>query len=319
MIGTGTGGVESNAYEPRRRTDVLLSVVIVTFNCRALTVACLDSLVAEMSFFPNHAIEILIVNNGSTDGTVEAIRQHRARPHVSISAGNPGFAAANNQAIAAASGRYVLLLNPDTVVGPGALVSALHEIARQPDIGMLGAKLLLPDGTLDHACKRGFPTPLSSLGYFLRLDRFVSGEHPLGGYRGASQRPDTAEDVDAISGAFMLVRREALEAVGPLDEAYWMYSEDLDWCARFRKAGWRVFYWPSSVVLHVKGGSGGHRSFRTNLAFHRGMIRFHRIHGNSTPLGTLVVALAVWLRMLCSVAVGLIRGAFRPPEGASPT
>lgn len=284
------------------RGAVAVSVVIVTYNCRDLTRDCLDSLIGGLRELAPATAEVLVVDNGSTDGTIELVQSHPVGARLVDAGGNVGFAAANNRAFDVARGELILLLNPDTVVRPGALRGAVAEMARRPDVGMLGVKLVLPDGTLDHACKRGFPTPGASLAYFTRLDRILPPDHRLAAYRTAAGRPDEAEYVDAISGAFMLVRRSALADVGPLDEQYWMYSEDLDWCSRFHRAGWRVFYWPGGEVLHVKGGSGGHRGLKANVAFHTGMIRFHRLHGGGSRLGHLAVAAAVWVRLGLSLA-----------------
>jgi len=294
-------------------TDI--SVVIVTYNCRALVESCIDSLAAEVADVGTDRVEIIVVDNGSNDGTIEALQSHPLGIRLIESDSNTGFAAANNKALQVAKGRFFLLLNPDTVVRPGTLRGALDEISRRPEVGVLGVKLVLPDGSLDHACKRGFPSPAAALGYFLRLDHLMPSGSKLAGYRRGALEPDEEASVDAISGAFMLVRRETVNEVGLLDEGYWMYSEDLDWCARFRRAGWKVLYWPGGEVLHIKGGSGGHRSFRTNLAFHQGMIRFHRLHGRSSWPVNAAVATGVWLRFGLSLGTGMVH---RLAEGRLP-
>ena len=147
------------------------------------------------------------------------------------------------------------------LVPPHAIANALEELERHPDVGMLGVKLVRPDGTFDHACKRGFPTIPSALAYFFRLDRIWPRSERFAGYTAGQLDEDEAGPVDAVNGAFMLVRREAAESVGPMDERYWMYAEDLDWCHRFWKRGWKVLYWPGAEVIHWKGGSSGRRPF----------------------------------------------------------
>jgi N-acetylglucosaminyl-diphospho-decaprenol L-rhamnosyltransferase len=141
---------------------------------------------------------------------------------------------------------------------------------RRPDIGMSGCRLVLRDGSLDHAAKRSFPTPLGALAHFTgRASAYTApelDEHEAG-------------EVDAVNGAFMLVRREAMLDVGLLDEAYWLYMEDLDWCYRFHQKGWKVWYDGGATIVHVKGGVSKvkrHRGLRSNVAFHRGMGRFYR-------------------------------------------
>ena len=288
-----------------------LSIIIVTYNCRSLAEACLRSLRPELAGLGAGSWELIVVDNGSGDGTVEMLRAHPLGVRVLEAQGNDGFAAANNRGLRIARGDRILLLNPDTEVSRGTLERALEQMDGRPEIGMLGVKLVLEDGSLDHACKRGFPTPRAALGYMLRLDRVLPSGLGFGSYRLDSADPDREVLVDAISGAFMLVRRAAVNDVGPLDEGYWMYSEDLDWCARFHNAGWKVLYWPGTEVLHLKGGSGGHRSIRTNVAFHRGMIRFHRLHGGTSSGVNCLVAGAVWLRLGLSLASGWLRKAAR--------
>ena len=167
-------------------------------------------------------------------------------------------------------------------------------------------RLVRPDGSFDHAAKRSFPTLLGALTEFSGVAR--SG--PLAQYRATTLADDAVGDVDAVNGAFMLIRREAIDAVGLLDEGYGMYGEDLDWCRRFKAAGWRVVYDGGATVLHVKGalsvvshGRARHRGLRTNLAFHRAMGRYYRkFHGGPHPLLDLLVYLALGAKLAVSVA-----------------
>ncbi len=166
-------------------------------------------------------------------------------------------------------------------------------------MGALGCKLVRPDGTLDHACKRSFPTPLSALTYMTKLSKLGISARS-GGYTAQHLGDDDEGVVDAINGAFMLVRAAAIDEVGLLDEGYWMYGEDLDWCFRFWSAGWKVLYWPRATVVHVKGGiSGRHRTWRTNLAFHRAMWRFYHAHiaRNYPRAVTPMVWFGIWAKL----------------------
>jgi N-acetylglucosaminyl-diphospho-decaprenol L-rhamnosyltransferase len=180
----------------------------------------------------------------------------------------------------------VLLLNPDTEMYEGTLDAALARLDADPEIGMVGVKLVTEGGELDHACKRSFPTPLSALAHFTGIGG--------GQYRAAHLGDDEPGEVDAVNGAFMLCRAEAIRDVGLLDEGYWLYMEDLDWCRRFWDAGWKVFYEPGGVALHVKGGSSPRRRApRQEIAFHRGMGRFYRRFDaprHSPPLNAAVYA-----------------------------
>jgi N-acetylglucosaminyl-diphospho-decaprenol L-rhamnosyltransferase len=249
-----------------------LDVGIVAYRSRRLLRDCLLSLREHP---PSRSMRIVVVDNDSRDGTAEMMREF---PEVElVEAGrNLGFAAATNIAIARGDGRYFLALNPDTRVHPGALDTLLDLMDRNPAVGICGCRLQLEDGTLDHAAKRAFPTPLGALGHFLQIGRLANSPAALAQYR--APRVESGA-VDAVNGAFMLIRRKTFEEVGLFDEGYWMYMEDLDLCYRAARAGWVTWYEPSAVVTHVKGGtSGPNRTLRVNYAFHYGMVRFYRKH-----------------------------------------
>jgi N-acetylglucosaminyl-diphospho-decaprenol L-rhamnosyltransferase len=250
-----------------------LDVVVVSYRCEALLRDCLQSLVANP---PAGSIDVHVVDNASGDGTAEMVRREFPDVRVTVNEDNLGFGAANNIGIAAGSAPYVLVLNPDTRVEPGALDALLAVMENRPEVGMAGPRLELDDGSFDHASRRSFPTPLGALGHFTGLGRRQGSPAALSQYRA----PDVESGpVDAINGAFMLIRRAALEQVGGFDERYWMYMEDLDLCYRFAQAGWSTWYEPSVTVAHVKAGtSGEHRSLRLTYAFHYGMFRFYRDH-----------------------------------------
>jgi len=283
-----------------------LSVIVVSYECRELLRDCLASLASERTRL---TLEVLLVDNGSTDGTLAMVEAEFPWVEMVARERNVGFAKANNVATGVARGDHVLYLNPDTVVPPNALVRAVAEFDRRPEIGMLGCKLVRPGGELDHASKRGFPTPLSSLYHFIGLTRLRPRSRRFAHYTAGWLGPDEEGRVDAVNGAFMLVRREALEAVGPMDEDYWLYMEDLDWCYRFWKAGWPVLYWPGVEVIHAKGGStSGGRPWRQNYAFHWGMWHFYRTHHahERSPLVTVAVWLGIWTKLALSATRRLV-------------
>jgi GT2 family glycosyltransferase len=283
-----------------------VTVVIVTHGSWALTEKCLESLSIQRA---DLRFDAVVVDNASGDDTPQRIRRAFPWIHLLDQRENSGFAKANNRALAEVTTPYVLLLNPDTVLPPGGLQRVIRALEDRPEVGMLGCKLVRPNGELDHACKRGFPRPAAALAYFLRLDRSPVGRW-LGGsaageYVAAHLDADEEGFVDAINGAFMLVRRDALDDVGLLDDGYWMYGEDLDWCFRFWAAKWPVLYWPGVEVTHVKSGSAGsRRGWQTNRAFHAAMWRFYRKHyWSSYPRSVGAgVWLAVWVR--CLLAAG---------------
>jgi GT2 family glycosyltransferase len=216
---------------------------------------------------------------------------------------NIGFSAANNVVLREDEAAAVLLLNPDTEVYAGTLDAALARLRSDQRIGMVGVKLVTESGELDHACKRSFPTPLSALAHFTG----VGGAQ----YRAAHLGDDEPGEVDAVNGAFMLCRTAAVRQVGLLDEGYWLYMEDLDWCHRFWDAGWKVFYEPAGVALHVKGGSSARRrAAKQELAFHRGMARFYRRFDapEHNPLLNATVYAGIGAKLATSLAITAVRG-----------
>ena len=286
-----------------------ISIVIVSYNClRALT-ACLRSLEADAATL---SAEIIVVDNASEDGTVAAITDRFPTMDVIANRTNSGFAAAMNQGIARATADFVLALNPDTIVPAGAIAKALDELEQHSDVGMLGVKLVRPDGTFDHACKRGFPTISSALYYFLGLNRVWPRSPRFARYTAGELGEDDTGTVDAINGAFMLVRREAADAAGPMDERYWLYAEDIDWCHRFWDEGWKVLYWPGAQVTHRKGGSSGDiRSWRLNREFHHSMWLYYAKH--VAPGKPKAVSWLVWLGIWIKFGLSALGNTLRKP------
>lgn len=252
-----------------------LSVIIVTYNSAKEISRCLDSLSSESSELD---LEVIVVDNDSRDDTPELLKL-RSEITLIQSEKNRGFAWACNRGLGVASGDYLLLLNPDTEVSPRSLLLCVKRLQASAGVGMLGPRLVKLDGTLDHACKRGFPSPLSALFYFSKVSKLRPSHPRYAAYEAGHIREYQTADIDAINGAFMLVTREAYESVGDLDETFWMYGEDLDWCYRFHEAGWKVLYYPEVTVLHLKGASSGSlRGWKANYAFHRSMWIFYALH-----------------------------------------
>ena len=267
-----------------------LSVVIVSYRCADLLDACLTSLDGNRA---DVEMEVEVVDNASGDDTVEVARRH---PWVRVTEmpGNIGFGRANNLAMQRAGGRAVLVLNPDTVVPADALRALLDYLWAHPDVGVLTPRLVDTHGRLDRRCHRGFPTAWGSFCYFTGLDQRLPGRrarrYTLGDI------PDhQATDVEAVSGAFMLMPRDALHRVGGFDEQFFMYAEDIDLSLRFSEAGYRVRYWPEVEVVHVGAGSNvaGMRPPAADAAYFRTMAPFVRKHRPGAR-GT-ALAGAVWL------------------------
>ena len=281
------------------RTCPPLDIVVVTSaGGRELLRACLESLNGNPA--PGGQT-VWVVDNASRDGTVEMVRSMFPAVRLVELDDNYGFCVANNAAIRQTGAPYVLILNPDTEVGEGALDHMLTVMEERPEVGVSGCRLELRDGTFDHAAKRSFPTPLGALAHFLRVGRSDRAPAWLKQYRAPELGEYDQGPVDSLNGAFMLIRREALEQVGLLDEGYWLYMDDLDWCFRFHRAGWGVWYDGRVTVLHVKGGvtvaerrGTRHRAVPQTIAFHRSMGRFYRkFYAGRRPLLDAVIYLAI--------------------------
>jgi N-acetylglucosaminyl-diphospho-decaprenol L-rhamnosyltransferase len=253
--------------------DAGLDVVIVSYRSREMVRECLDSLRAHP---PTCPMSVVVVDNDSRDGTAELIASEYPEVELIASAENRGFSAATNLGARQGESPYLLALNPDTAVTAGALDTVIAVLEARPKVAVVGPRLERPDGSIDHAGRRSFPTPLSALGHFSGLGRRSGASGRLAAYRAPEIE---SGPVDAVNGAFMLMRRSAFEAAAGFDEDYWMYMEDLDLSYRLAQEGWRSWYEPGAKVMHVKGGTvGGERSPRLNWHFHRGMYLFYRQH-----------------------------------------
>jgi N-acetylglucosaminyl-diphospho-decaprenol L-rhamnosyltransferase len=280
-----------------------LEVVIVSHGAEALLRRCLPSL--EENPIAEGEMRVTVVDSGSPDGTPDKVEGEFPTVRL-LRRGNIGFSAANNLALRESGAGAVLLLNPDTEIYAGTLDAALARLRSEPRIGMVGVKLVTESGDLDHACKRSFPTPLSALAHFTGIGRGEGAGGALSQYRATHLGDDEPGEVDAVNGAFMLCRAEAVREVGLLDEGYWLYMEDLDWCHRFWDAGWKVFYEPAGVALHVKGGSSAsRRAPKQEIAFHRGMGRFYRRFDapQGNPLLNAAVYAGIWAKLGVSLAI----------------
>jgi hypothetical protein len=285
-----------------------LEVVIVSHGAEALLRRCLESLREHPP--ESASMTVTVVDSGSSDGTPDMVA--REFPEFRLERRtNVGFSAANNLVLRESHADAILLLNPDTEVYAGTLDTCLARLAADPAIGMVGAKLVREDGELDHAAKRSFPTPLAALAHFTGIGRGAGAGESLSQYRATHLGEDEPGEVDAVNGAFMLCRAEAVAQVGLLDEGYWLYMEDLDWCHRFWDAGWKVFYEPRAVALHVKGGSSAsRRAPKQEIAFHRGMGRFYRRFDapEANPLLNFAVYAGIAAKLAVSLAITALRG-----------
>lgn len=223
-----------------------LSIIILNYKSSGLVRQCIKTI---RLFAPHIPYEIIVVDNDSGDGVAEMMRTHYPEIRLIGSPANIGYAAGNNLGIRAARGRHVMIMNPDITVRPGSIDAAVRYMDAHADIGVLGPKLVHPDGSLDASCYR-FPSygiPLYRRTPFGRIPR---AKNALGRYLMTDYDHQTTRDVDWLLGAVLLVRRSALEKVGSLDERYFLYFEDTDWCRRFRQAGYRVVYFTGAEMVH---------------------------------------------------------------------
>jgi hypothetical protein len=228
-----------------------LSVVIVSWNCRQLLSGCLESVVRQL---PAERSEIIVVDNASSDGTVDAVRAEFPAVKVIESGGNLGFARGNNIGLEACTGEYIFLINPDVVVGEHCIGGMVEYMESHPDVGMLGPQIVGVDGLVQRSCMRT-PTLWNQFCRATGVDTLTQRSRLFGGYLMKDFGHDALRDVDIINGCFWMVRRTALNVVGPMDPRYWMYADDLDWCLRFHRSGWRVVFFPEAKAVHFGGGS----------------------------------------------------------------
>ncbi|MBI5620116.1 glycosyltransferase family 2 protein [Candidatus Gottesmanbacteria bacterium] len=239
------------------KNDIDLSIIIVNFNTRDLLIRCLTSVASAQT--DGDRWELIVVDNASTDGSVEKIQNSKFKIQnlmIIQNTENLGFAKANNIGIKKSHGKYILLLNSDTEVEKGTIQAMLGFMEAHPEAGAATCKLLLPDGSLDPACHRGFPTPWAALTYFVGLERLFPRSRLFAGYHMGYKDLSQVHEVDAISGAFFLTTRAVIDRVGMLDEDYFMYGEDLDWAFRIKEAGLSILFNPDVSVLHRKKQSG---------------------------------------------------------------
>jgi GT2 family glycosyltransferase len=269
-----------------------LSILVVSWNtCRLLT-ACLQSIQYEMVAFDAESIETIVIDNGSTDGSASMMRRDFPWVRLIENSENPGFAAANNQAFALSSGEYLLLLNPDTVLRPGALITLLDFMAEHPNAGAAGSRLLNPDGSLQPSCSPS-PTVAREFWHLFHLDVL----YPLARYPMHKWPASTPCPVDVVQGAALIVRRVVLEQVGILDTDYFIYSEEVDLCNRIRNAGWSIYWVPQSTVVHFGGQSTQQVAAAMFLQLYHSKVLYFRKHQ-----GSLAVQLYKAVLLLASLA-----------------
>jgi N-acetylglucosaminyl-diphospho-decaprenol L-rhamnosyltransferase len=271
--------------QPSSANAPYLSIIIVSWNVCDLLRICLGSIERERNAV---ALEVIVVDGASADGSPAMVQAEFPWVRLIARHDNVGFPRGNNLGIAEARGRYLLLLNPDTELLPGALSTLLDYIEQQPGIGVLGPQLLNPDGSVQSS-RRRFPTLVTALFESTWLQPLAPAA-VLRRYYALDLPDDRPADVDWLMGACLLAPREVVDKVGLLDEAYFMYSEELDWCRRVKEAGRRVVYLPAAQVVHHQGKSSEQAVAARHISFQRAKLRyFRKFHGR---------AAVVFLRLL---------------------
>jgi GT2 family glycosyltransferase len=232
-----------------------LSIIIVNYNTKDFLRQCLEGLEQESRRVKE--LEIIVVDNGSTDGSPGMVEKEFPWVRLIENKVNLGFAAANNLGIKNSSGRYVLLLNPDTIVPPGTLRTMVDFMDKHPEVGAATCRIELPDGSLDQACHRGFPTPWNALAYFTSLAKIFPKSKLFASYSLTYLPLDKIHEIDSGCGAFLIIRREPGDQIGWLDEDYFWYGEDLDFCYRLKQKGWKIMFVPTTKIIHYKGVASG--------------------------------------------------------------
>jgi len=278
--------------------SVEVSVIIVNYNSGRFLKQCVDSV-----FDTKEDVEVIVIDNASTDDSVNHLNSafpDEPRLQVISNSSNLGFANACNAGAQRVSGQYLLYLNPDCILDRNAISEMLNLLKHDPTAGMVGGLLMNPDGEEQGGGRRAVPTPWRSFVRAFGLSRFANRWPKLFFDFHLHQQPLPKQpfEVEAISGACMLVRREALEDVGPLDEGYFMHCEDLDWCMRFRQKGWKIFFVPTAKIIHYLGVCSKSRPIFVEWHKHKGMMRFYRKFFRHQYPGILMwlVGLGVWLR-----------------------
>jgi GT2 family glycosyltransferase len=284
-----------------------LAVVILNYNRADLLAACLESIYAHPT---RCTLTVWVIDNNSPDDSVAMVRRRFPQARLLVSPHNGGYAYGNNLALCqiaaddAQTADYTMLLNNDTIVPAGAFDGLIAYLEAHDDVGVVGPKLLLPDGTLDQACRRSFPSPEVSFYRMTGLSRLFPRSPRFGRYNLTYLDPDVETDVDAVVGACMLLRTSVIREVGLLDEQFFMYGEDLDWAYRIKQYGWRIVYHPAVMVWHHKRAASTRRAIPSLRAFYQAMRIFHRKHYAATTPAPLNVLIEVGITAKEMIALG---------------
>jgi GT2 family glycosyltransferase len=296
-----------------------LSIIIVSWNTCELLRRCLKSLKTEIeSANIEKDVEVFVIDNSSADGSDAMVKEEFPWVKFEGNATNRGFAAANNQALKLCTGKYVLLLNPDTEVFPGSILQLVEFLDTHQKAGVVAPQLINSDGTVQPSCRQ-FPTFQNMLYEFIGLSRLFPHSPKFRQYKMLDWKHDDEREVDQPQGACLLIRREIVDSIGMLDEGYFMLFEEVDWCYRIKQKGWQIWFTPRAKVLHHYGQSIKQVKTRMILSSHKGMYRFWHKHYRGSrwyldaPVFAGLMALA-YCRILSYAVRNAITGGARPCE-----
>lgn len=238
-----------------------LSIIILNYNVKELLLKCLESIFKSKTKEDNW--QIIVVDNASSDGSVEAVRKRYKDIEILENKKNLGFAAGNNSAISKAKAPVILFLNPDTVVVGAAIGKSYEYLMSNPDIGALTCRVELPDGKLDYSCHRGFPSPWNSFCYFLGLSKLFPKWKIFAGYTATHLDIRKIHEIDCLTGAFMMVRKIAGDQIDWWDTDYFWNGEDIEFCFDLKEKGWKIFFYPDAKIIHYKGSSAKKEKSKT--------------------------------------------------------
>lgn len=274
----------------------IISICMVSFNCCEVIEKCLESLQTALQKIPS---EIFVADNASKDKTVKIITKKYPAIHVLKNIKNLGFSVATNQGIQKSSGDFILLLNTDTILKSDTISSMLKFIKTDEKIGIVGPKVLNPDGSFQYQCRRGYPTPLAAFAYFSGLDKIFPNNKKLNQYLLRSEPINKKMDICSGSGCCLLVRKKMINQIGPLDEKIFAFGEDIDFCVRAKNAGWKVIYFPESEIIHLGGKGGAQSAPLTKIwAIHQAMKMFYEKHEKKKH--NLVINQVIKIGIFCS-------------------
>lgn len=308
-MGSGLDGLEAPFFEChweiiKMDPSIDISIVIVSYNVKAYLEQSLSSIEKALQGLRS---EIFVVDNGSTDGSPAMVRMRFPGVKLIVNPENKGFAFANNQALREVKGEVVCLINPDTLVREDTFRVCVDYLRAHPQVGMVGCKILNPDGSLQLACRRSFPTPWVAFTKISGLSALFPKSRLFGKYNLTFLDPEIETEVEAISGSFMCVRRSAMEQVGLLDPSFFLYGEDLDWCYRFHTAGWKIVYLPSTQIVHYKGRSTQEAPFDPLPVFYQAMHLFVKKHFHKWSVVPIwFIRLGIWIRTGISLVLRLL-------------